>query len=158
MKYLIAIVMILNLMGCASTHSLSTPSNFVVKDENSQYKMKYHFILETRDKISDMHNPFSKFILITHYHIYTNNLGKVSGDKILFAEHDNTQPKPLSKGSTFIFAPSSVTVKGLQACNTFDHNCDKIFINGKYFIKNYSVLKAENYGEKSLMEKYSYYK
>jgi len=158
MKYLITIAMILNLMGCANINSLSTPSNFVVKDATSQYGMKYHFILEKRSKISDMHNPFSKFILIIHYHMYTNTLGKVSGDKILFAKYDNSQPKPLSKSSTFVFTPNSVTIEGLQLCNTVVHNCYKTPINGKYSIKNYSTLKAENYGEKSLAEKDNYYK
>jgi len=158
MKYLIAIAIILNFMGCANTHPLSNSNDFVVKSTSNKYGMKYHFILETRDKISDMHNPFAKFILITHYHIYTNTLGRVSGDKILFAEHDNSQPKPLSKSSTFIFTPNSVTIEGLQLCNTVVHNCYKTPINGKYSIKNYSTLKAENYGEKSLAEKDNYYK
>jgi len=156
MKYLIAIAIILNFMGCANTHSLSNSSNFVVKGTSNQYEMKYHFILETRDKISDMHNPFTKFILITHYHIYTNTLGRVSGDKILFAEHDNTQPKPLSKSSTFIFAPSSISIEGLQWCATVYPHCEKI-LNDKYLIKDFSELRAENYAKEGITDK-GYYK
>ena len=156
MKYIIFIVSLLNLTGCANLLGVANTDNFVVRDTNSKYGMKYHFILQTNSKISDMHNPFAKHLLVTHYHIYTNKLGKVSGDKILFAEHDYTQPKPLSKNSTFIFNKNSVTIKGLQWCATVISHCEPI-LNGNYFIKHKINLKPENYSNDDIMDK-GYYK
>ena len=144
--------MILNLVGCASSSKKLIQNNFVVKSSSNDYRMKYHFVLQTTNKISDMHNPFSKFYLITHYHIYTNSLGKVSGDKILFSKYDNTSPKKLSKNTTFIFNTNSVTIKGLQWCSTVTPYCHKI-LNNKYSIMLYSKLRIENNKEDKLMDK-----
>ena len=150
MKYLTVLALILNLLGCANSSSQLIQNNFVVKGASKQYG-KYHFVLQTMNNISDMHNPFSKFYLITHYHIYTNSLGTISGDKILFSKYDNTSPKKLSKNSTFIFTSDSITIKGLQWCSNVTSHCHNI-LHGKYNIMEYSKLKVENNKEDKLMD------
>jgi len=152
MKYLIILTIILNLTGCTSSSKKLIQNNFIVKSISKDYGMKYHFVLQTTNKISNMHNPFSKFYLITHYHIYTNSLGKVSGDKILFSKYDNTSPKKLSKNSTFIFTTNRVTIKNLQWCSTLTPHCHKI-LNGEYKIIVYSKLKIENNEANKLINK-----
>ena len=152
MKYLITITLIFNLMGCANSSKHVPFNNFVVKDISSQYGMKYHFILETKDKISDMHNPLSKFSLITHYHIYTNSLGKISGDKLLFSKYDNTQPKKLTQNSTFTFTSHNIIIEGLQWCSNVYPHCENI-LHGKYLIKTHSLLNSENHQIDNISDK-----
>ena len=144
MRFLAVIFLILfALAGCAETFSKSNTQNFAVKDNNGGYGMRYHFIIETHNNISDMHNPLSAFVLITHYHIYTDNLGSVTGDKILFAKHDNTRPQRLRNNSLFRFTKKYISIDGLKWCSDEVNHCENI-INGKYPLYDYSKLNHEN--------------
>ena len=139
----VAILILFALVGCAETLNKPNIRNFAAKDNKGGYGMKYHFIIETHNNISDMHNPFSTFVLTTHYHIYTDSLGSVTGDKILFAKHDNVTPRRLSNSSLFKFDKNYISIDGLKWCSDEINHCENI-LNGKYPLYDISKLNPEN--------------
>ncbi len=102
-----------------------------VRVPESKYGMKYHFRLFMPQSLMG-HDPVSvlrnKKITINS-DVYTNKLGKVSGDQVIM---DN---RPVSKSVTFLFTNREIKIKNFQSCDN-DGDCTIMHgVDGLYKIE-----------------------
>jgi len=161
MKKVLLVSLILWLLG-GCNHTLSTSKDkdvpFVVKMPTSAYGKKYHFIIEKRStsRAKDISGFFGKTTDIVQYHIYTNSLKEVTGDKILFSESKRNKAYKLSRESLLIFNSNSLSIRNTQWCNRLINKCSDSGLNKIYPLKNYITL-SRNY-EDIQIENQGYYK
>ena len=128
--------------GGSTGRSSSYDRTIYVKSPNMNYGKKYHFIIEHRFKTSShgIDNIFKKSKIITQYHIYTDSLNKVSGDKILFATSKSGRAYKLDSKSIFIFNKDSLVIKNMQWCDRLLKKCKDSTFNKKYLLRDFSLL------------------
>ena len=113
-------------------------------------KMKYHYVIYTPMRYM-AHDPITALKNKKYYvghNIYTNFLGKVSGDKVFrtyikFISLDKKTKEPIfknvtesyNKESRFTFTERYVKIKGIQICNE-DNECRTAGLEGKFKLVN----------------------
>ena len=119
---------LLLLTACSNGASLKK----AVYIQDSKYNKKYHYVLSIPQSLM-AHDPFSalkKEYIIVNHHLYTDSLGKVSGDKVLLGT------RPVNKDVTFIFSKKSIIIRNFKSCDE-DGDCSKMpGVDGVYPIKN----------------------
>ena len=132
------------LIGCSSKNKSTNEQQFGVQSSNLLYGKKYHFILERRlqSRSRDVGGLLGSDKYIYQYHIYTDSLGKVSGNQVLFKPVLKTyKAKKMGSNSIFIFNKNEIILKNTKMC--FDYmtpKCSDSGLNGKYPIKDISIL------------------
>ena len=144
-KFILIFISLILILGCSMNRKNDNyKRQFAVKSLNSNYGKKYHFILERRFKSrsKDISGMFGTDKYVLQYHIYTDTLGKVSGEYVLFDPlSKNYKVKKLSANSIFVFNKKEIVLKNLQSC--FDYmtpKCVDSGLNGRYPIKDISLL------------------
>jgi len=147
-RIFINIVLGIVFMGC-NTNTTPYQSNndsvqFAVKEATNAYGKKYHFIIERqwKSRSKDVTGLLGRDKHISQYHIYTNSLGKVKGNYVLFDPlAKNYKVKELNEKSIVIFKKNEIVLKNIQICFEYmTPQCSDSGLNGKYLIKDSSLL------------------
>ena len=117
---------------------------------DTQQEMKYHYVIYTPMRYM-AHDPISALKNEKYYvghNIYTDFLGKVSGEKVFrnykkFISFDKKIKKPIfknviesfNKEASFTFTKHYVKIKGIKICNK-DNECTTGGLEGKFKLVN----------------------
>jgi len=126
------------------------PKVAMLAPNDSKQKMKYHYVIYTPLRYM-AHDPISILKNEKYYvahNIYTDVLGKVSGDKVFrtyikFISFDKKRQEPVfknvfesyNKEASFTFHKRYVKIKGIQICNE-DNECITGGLEGKFKLVN----------------------
>lgn len=126
------------------------PKVAMLLTNDTRQKMKYNYVIYTPMRYM-VHDPISALKNEKYYvghHIYTDFLGKVSGEKVFhtyikFISLDTKTNKPIfkqviesyNKEASFTFSKRYVKIKGIQICNK-DNECSTGGLDGKFKFVN----------------------
>ncbi len=126
------------------------PKVAMLVTDDTQQKMKYHYVIYTPMRYM-AHDPISVLKNEKYYvehNIYTDSLGRVSGEKVFhtynkFISFNKKTKKPIfknvveayNKEASFTFTKRYVKIKGVKICNE-DNECWSAGLEGKFKLVN----------------------
>jgi hypothetical protein len=146
MKKIINLVILLFILTACS----GKPKVAMLVTDDSKQKMKYNYVIYTPLRYM-AHDPISALKNEKYYvghNIYTDFLGKVSGERVFhtyikFISFDKKTKEPIfknvvesyNKEASFTFSKRYVKIKGIQICNE-DNECRNGGLDGKFKLVN----------------------
>ena len=110
--------------------------------KKSKYGKKYQFIIETPYYSSSPHNlgDILPTLRYRHYHIYVDEITKLSGEKILFSSEDEIGAKKLDKTTIFTISKSKIKIEHLKKCDKVTKKCWESELNREYIMMPFSKI------------------
>ena len=150
MKKISTTLLMLFIIGCNAHPKVDKDKFIAVQDKKSKYGKKYHFIIETPYYSSSPHNlgDILPTLRYRHYHIYVDEITKLSGEKILFSSEDEIGAKKLDKTTIFTISKSKIKIEHLKKCDKVTKKCWESELNREYIMMPFSKI---NTGKKSVI-------